>query len=725
MAKKDYNKKKIDKLTDEWITNHFDSVFRTPQLDMSRMVMETTWFRNILYYLGEQWFDWYESSMTFQRRYPISTNVPTPVSNMIRDHVRSMKALVINKRYTVRIWPNSNEQSDKDASQLGGQVLQWMDSLDDFEIEDVKEWIAHWMILSGNGFARVYGEVDDGLYVVGQSGAITKGQVAVDPLLPFNVLTSPLGFRFDKKAWVGVKSLKYKEWVEDTHHILINQVDHDRGQVDYERQLLKMVANVSPWKGRGMESDMMDSHNEDLVLYQEIEYAPTKDYPEGRYCVRAGADIIKQAPYMPIPVDTKSGKFDFTVVHFPYNHTPGSLWATGGVDDLISPQNTINETDQALAINRKSLGRPFVLSPAQLTLKRISARGQSMLAVVYDGRNAGGAKPAIHPGTPYPSQIIEERKLQKETFQDAGGDPKNILRGQSPHSGASGIMVDTLREAAEMSHSPDIARFYRNWSKVQRKRLTVAQKLMSETRMLKIPGEGSKVFVRAFKGADLRNNTDVRLELDSALSSTQAGKNEIMLKLLQQTTFFGDLSQQPRMRREVGRRMGMGTLPDEENLHQDKAERENAIFAYGTDEDLKTVALPNAPMTGEDGQPMLDPAGTPVTLFPKTYDPTLRFDNHAVHAKVVLEFILSKEFTSLPKERQRMAIGHLDIHQEAMAEIDAENTQKMAEKVAMGATEPGGSPAQPAPIAGPAGMMPESAQMQGQGGGIKPAVGNY
>ena len=72
-----------------------------------------------------------------------------------------------------------------------------------------------------------------------------------------------------------------------------------------------------------------------------------------------------------------------------------------------------------------------------------------------------------------------------------------------------------------------------------------------------------------------------------------------------------------------------------------------------------------------------------------------------------------------------MAIGHLDIHQEAMAEIDAENTQKMAEKVAIGATEPGGSPAQPAPIAGPAGMMPENAQMAGQGGGIKPAVGNY
>ena len=715
--------KREDKLTDEWITDHLDKIFQTPKLDMSRMVMETTWFRNTLYYLGEQWFDWMDTSLTFQRRFPISSTIPTPVSNGIRDYVRSMKALVLNKRYTVRVWPNSNEQSDKDAALLGGQMLQWMDSLDDFEIEDVKEWIALWMVLAGNGFARVYAEVDDGLYI--SDKAISKGQVAVDPLLPFNVLVAPIGIRMDKKAWVGVKSLKYKEWVEDTHKILISHKEQDMSQIDYERQLLKMVANVSPWKGRGLELDVMGAKTEELVLYQEVEYAPTRDYPKGRYVVRAGTDIVKKVPHLPIPVDEKSGKFDFTVVHFPYNHTPGSMWATGGVDDLISPQNTINETDQSAAINRKSFGRPFLLSPAQVTLRRLSARGQSMLAVEYDGRNAGGAKPQIHPGTPYPSQLFEERKIQREVMQDAGGDPKNILKGQSPHSGASGVMVDTLREAAEMSHSPDIARFYRNWSKVQRKRLTVAQSLFSETRMLKIPGEGNKVFVRAFKGADLRNNTDVRLELDSSLSSTQAGRNEILLKLIQGTTFFGDLHLQPRLRREVGRRMGMGTLPDEENLHQDKAEKENAIFAYGKDSDILTVALPNAPIKGQDGQPMLDPSGTPITLFPKSYDPTFRFDNHAVHIKVLLEFILSKEFTELPKNRQRYAIGHLDMHKDTLEEIDRQNMLKMAEKTQMGAIESGGSPAPPAPMAGPEGMMPESTQMQGQEGGMKPSYGNY
>jgi hypothetical protein len=431
---------------------------------------------------------------------------------------------------------------------------------------------------------------------------------------------------------------------------------------------------------------------------------------------------------MPIPADKKTGRWDYSVVHFPYNFTPGSFWPTGGVDDLISPQNTINEIDQGLSINRKSLGRPVLLTPTGVTLRRLSSKGQGLLAVEYDGRSAGGAKPSIEHGVPYPQQVLEERNIQVGVAQNAGGDPKNILSGQAPTSGASGVLADTLREAAESTHSPDVMRFYRNWGKLERKRLSVAQVLFTETRMLKIPGEGNKIKIRAFKGADLRNNTDVRLELDNGMSSTQAGRNQILLDLIK-TGFFGDLSVQPRLRRDVGRRLGMGTLPDEENLHVDKAEMENSIFAFGTEKDLEQVALPNAPLTNDDGEAEIGDAGEPVRLFPKTYDPTFRFDNHAVHYKIILEFMLSKEFPELPEFRQQWTRAHADMHQTALEAIEEENNAKLAEKAALGITEPGGGGAPPAPpvapAAGPAGAMPEKFQMQGQDGQAGRTVNNY
>jgi len=718
-----------NKLSDSFIRQEMDRIFTAPESDVTRSVLEMSWFRNILYYLGEQWLSWFSESQTFGRRYSLAGNVPTPVSNIIRDYIRSAKALILNKRYTVRVWPNSMERIDIDAADMGGDVLRWMDSAEDYDIEDSKEWAAIWMLLTGSGFIRVYPEVDDGVYVIGQDGkGITKGRVAAEPVFPFNVVVAPLGTKMERKSYVGLKSLKSKEWVEDTFHVLMDSNEGEKRYVEYERQLMKLVANVSPWKMRGVEVDL-DDKSEELVLYREVEYRPTKDFPKGRYVAMAGETIVKQVDQMPIPAG-KDGSWDYSVVHFQYNYTPGSFWPTSGVDDLISPQNTINEIDQGLNINRKSLGRPMVLTPAQLTLKRLSSKGQGILAVEYDGRNAGGAHPSFQQGIPYPEQVLKERDIARMTAQDAGGDPKNIMRGQVPTAGASGVLADSLREAAEASHSPDVTRFYRKWGKVQRLRLTVAQSLFTEKRMIKIPGEGNQVKVRAFKGADLKNNNDVRLELDNSMSATQAGRNEIMLKLIQ-AGFFGDLAMQPRLRRDVGKKLGMGTIPDEENLHQDKAEVENSIIAFGGPEDIKHLALPSAPFPDDDGSPIIDDeSGDVFTLFPKTYDPTFRFDNHAVHAKVLLEFILSREFQDLDKERQLWARAHLDMHEAAMSAIEEDNTRKMAEKVQLGITESGGGgapPAAPTPtMAGPQGMMPEEMQMQGQeGGGNNAGASNY
>lgn len=724
MENKQYTPK--EKMGEAFVKQEIDRIFLDPSKDPARNIMEMTWFRNILYYLGEQWLSWFQESRTFGRQFELSGEIPTPVSNIIRDYVRSMKALVLNKKYSVRVWPNSRERVDIEAAELGHDVLLWLDSMDDMDIEDAKEWAALWMLISGSGFLRVYPEVDDGIYLAGSRTA--TGKVACEPLLPFNVVVAPLGTKLEKKRFIGIKSLKPKEWVEDMFHVKVEITEGQKMKVDYERQLLQLVSNVSPWKGRGFDSINLEEPTEELVLFREIEYSPTNEFPEGRYYAMAGDTVVKKVDVMPIKADRKNGTWDYSIVHFPYNLTPGSFWPTGGVDDLVSPQNTINEIDQALTINRKGLGRPMILTPAGLTLRRLSERGQKLLAVEYDARGSGGAKPEIASGTPYPQQILEERNLQVIAAQNAGGDPKNVLSGQAPTSGASGVMVDTLREAAESTHSPDIARFYRNWGKVQRKRLTVAQQLFTETRMLKIPGEGNKIKIRAFKGADLHNNTDVRLELDSGMSSTQAGRNEILVKLIS-AGFFGDLSMQPRLRREVGKRLGMGTLPDEDNLHIDKAEKENSIFAFGTKEELKRVALPNAPITNEEGVPDVDESGEPIRVFPKTYDPTFRFDNHAVHAKVLTEFILSKEFVELSEERQGWARAHLDLHVSALEAIEEENNQKLAEKAALGITEPGGGGAPPAapsaPMSGPPGMMPESFRLQGQEGGGQQSNSNY
>jgi len=679
------------KISDQEVLLDIDNIFKQ-ELDSAQIVREKTWFRNILFYIGEQWLSWLDESNTFGSRFALNPNEPMPVSNVIRDHVRSMKALILNKKYTARIWPNSEEQQDKDAAELGAMVLKDLDMKGCNESEDIKELCALWVGLTGNAFARTYISFDNGTYIQDQGGKIVqRGDVVLESIIPFNVTVPMIGTTLRDKSYVGIKSLKEKEWVEDTFKI---KVQSDGAQlVEYEKQLMTLVSNVSPWKGRGLESGF-DMDSSKYTLFKEVEYRPTKKYPKGRYVCSAGEVIVKNEQEMPIPV-TDEGEWEYTITDFKYNYTPGSFWATSSIDDLISPQVRINEIDKALSSNRKDVGRPYVLTPMDLVLKRKSLAGQSFLQLEYDAMSAGGLTPKVMRGTPYPQQILEERKINKEVVQDAAGDPKNILRGQSPGSGSSGYMVDILRESAEMSHTPDIDRFYRSWNRVKRKQIILAQKLYTETRLLKVAGKGNEIIIRSFKGSDLYNNTDVRMELDSGISSTRAGQNQFIMSLIQ-NKFFGDISQNPKMQYELMRQFGMSWMPTERSIHEETAEYENSLVINATESEIMVQnAQDNTLIYTIEGLFYFDlrTLKDDMTIDDMeilSEDPTFKFHDHNIHYESHTNVILSKEFKTLSPIKKQILISHTDIHRwelNAMAERQMQQAMLMEGKFKQSPTE--------------------------------------
>jgi len=268
------------------------------------------------------------------------------------------------------------------------------------------------------------------------------------------------------------------------------------------------------------------------------------------------------------------------------------------------------------------------------------------LHIQYDARLAAGAKPIIQSGVPYPQQVMEERAINKESAQEVAGDPKNVLRGQSPHSGASGVLVDILRETAEQGHSPDIKRFYRAWNKQNKKKIILAKNLFTNSRLLKIPGKGNEIMVKKFLGADLRDNTDIRFELDSGLSTTNAGKNQFLVELIRNQFWGEDITAHPEVQRELMVRMGMSGFPEEQNIHRERAEYENSTIADGDKKLLERIAFPIMMIPDPDtGEPLMDKkTGEPILLFPDGEDPVFRLDPHPLHVSVHDQLIFSREF---------------------------------------------------------------------------------
>jgi hypothetical protein len=261
-----------------------------------------------------------------------------------------------------------------------------------------------------------------------------------------------------------------------------------------------------------------------------------------------------------------------------------------------------------------------------------------------------GQSPKFEQGIPLPPQVLEERRLQKEQMQDASGDPKNVMRGQQPSANASGVLTEGLREAAEQGRYPDLDRFNRALTRVYKKRILLAQELFTEERLLKVMGRGNKVKVRKFKAADLRGNTDVRLELDSGLIKTKSGQAQ-MLQSLVQNGFFEPGKIPPTTQQEILERLGMTSFTNETNHDVDRAEAENMAVASG-DKEVMTVV--QNPETGEDEV--------------VTDDPLFRLDDHAAHHQTHRQYILSPEFKALPMEAQVVLIKHDEVHQKQIDE---------------------------------------------------------
>lgn len=682
----EYKKKEIDKLEDGYVIKTVDDFFNCDQ-DISMQMLERIWFRNILYYMGEQWMDWSVKENIF-RRVIRTLSLPTPVSNIIRDYVRSMKALILNKDFVISVWPNSEDQGDVDAAKMGEMVLRHMDTANDEEFLDEKEKVAMWTVIAGTAFMRTFPEMDRGEWFIDKAGDIVKtGDVTSENIPPFSVAVDPMGDKLTKKRAVGIKSIKPKEWVEDTFQVLLSTDDQEQS-ANYQKKLMKMVANVSPWKGSGLES-LGDIEEEDMVIFKEIEYKPDADYPNGRYVGTCCGSALFTYDKLPIPVE--DGKWEYTLTDYHYYYVPGRFWSDAGINDLISPQNTINQIDQALEINRKSLGKTRIILGSEMTIERLTKYGQHLMVLKYDALLSGGVAPQFDHGIPLPSQVLDERQLHRQVAQDAAGDPKNVMRGQAPSAQASGVMVDTLREAAEQGHHPDITRFYRSHKRTYRKRLILAKTLYTEERMIKMGGKGNNIQIRKFKGSDLRNNTDVRLELSSGISSTKSGQVQMFLKLIEAGFFSAESDLDPAFREELMRKMGLSGFEDKTNADVIRAQGENSMIS-NVDEDGYETAVFNTPdgeisipfipgiflpISDPEAGPSSDPEQQPEPIV-LSYDPKFKYDNHAIHYHIHRTFIIGSEFKTLSEDAQSILIHHTDIHKQTMLAQAQEEAQRQA-----------------------------------------------
>jgi hypothetical protein len=288
------------------------------------------------------------------------------------------------------------------------------------------------------------------------------------------------------------------------------------------------------------------------------------------------------------------------------------------------------------------------------------------------------------------------------TIQNVSGDPKNILKGHAPSASSSGVQIDILRETAERSHYPDIDRFNRSMGRCYKKRLLIASEVYTDKRIIKIGGRGRKTEIFAFRASDLRGNTDVRLELDSGISTTKAGKTTLLMQLADKG-FLGPIDQNPELREEFLTRMGLSGYTSQPNVDIQRAEEENAAVSLGRPQRLFIID-PEA--MGADGSPEV-----------ANMDPLFKYDDHNVHFVVHRRFILSAQFADLKTAVRTLLLAHADAHQTVLMQAAQEA------QAAAAATPGGGAPGEKTP--GPGGGPPPAGKKTPTGEATSPTESQF
>jgi hypothetical protein len=183
--------------------------------------------------------------------------------------------------------------------------------------------------------------------------------------------------------------------------------------------------------------------------------------------------------------------------------------------------------------------------------------------------------------------------------------------------------------------------------------------------MVKITGVDGSFDVISFMASDLKGNTDIRIERDSALPTSRAAKQAFLMDLMKMGFIAPDRGLELM---EVG---GLNKVYDQINMDKRQAQRENIrmqqvdevnaagflqaqqIFTEAMQQSLQMGMPPMRP----DGQPM-QPPPPPV--------PVNSWDNHPAHIEAHNNFRKSQTFESLPDEIKAVFEAHVNMHRQAL-----------------------------------------------------------
>ncbi len=643
-----------------------------------RQGFERVWYRNALFYEGIQWISWFNSKKRWDKA-NIKNYIPKPVTNKIRPTSNSIISLFTQKEVRYKILPGDQTEEAIATAEVAESITDVLDKESGWDLG--RKACASWGVITGNAFAYNYYDnapdfgstevpmesckqckqvlgpdeivkssggcpncggtdfeqaTENGMVVTAE---YPKGRLTTQILSPFNVyFNNELQF-FQSLRQVVVS---FSKPLEDLKRKYPDQKDKIKGVPDFTQEVLSeyyltSLAYVNGANFSGFNTSPASSETSDKIEKAVVDIVfsfPTDDFNDGLYAVMIGDLVVESGELWSKTVE---GEYYLPLSHFGAQYSPGKVWHSTPIDDLIQKQIQRNRFESLIELNIMRMGSADWTIPNGSNADRPT--GEPGQIITYNPVGASGAKPEKVPGTgPHPSAVQMLQQIDKD-FEELGG-IFDILKGQIPKGlkAASGLKL-----LAERGFSRHMA-LINNWEdfnkSVKFQQLEIARQHFTEGRKKMLQDKLGVWEAKEFSKEDLRGKINVDVEAGSSYPRSQAAENALVLDLKEQGMI--DVSD-PHIHALVMQRLGQTDLSKFSDVDVKDAMREWKEFKDSIDEAMQHLNDPDL-----DAQ------------FKTRFREDV--DNHLIHYAEHVNIAKSPEFFELPKVVQEAWLKHLQLH---------------------------------------------------------------
>jgi len=577
-----------------------------------RLSFERQWHLNNEFINGNQYSLWNNATLSIEhlKRVP---NRARPTSNIIIPYRNREIAKLGRNDPFFNVVQNSDEDSDITAARLGEQVLQHLwraQHLSNTYLElrtFIVDFGTAFLCISWDSQAGQYvavpkerpesirdemgnviseirvPEIDnDGNPVIDEANSYYEGDVYVQAASPFAIFVDNNNNpHLDKQAWIMKVSIKTLDEIKMSYGDRGKNIKSGISSITDNSRLSMMIG--------GRKSSDTVQQDEEETLHIEMQEKPSLEFKEGRLVTIAGEELLR---YDPLP----GRRYD--LIKFIRTPVSRSFWGKSMVEPSIEHQRQWNASLSSVIEHRQSMKKGKLLIPTTAEVRKSAFTDEHAEIIHY---NPAGGPPFQMRMESMGTDIWKEREEIIQRMEETWSQHE-VSRAQVPGEVKSGVAIEQLIERDDTSLEPTFKSITEGLEEGGSRMLSLVNEFYTEERVVKIVGEEASPEVRTFKGADLRGNTDVIVQIGSVFPSLKVSRIQ-EIKSRYELGLYGPMGSPEAIRKVLGMLEDPTVISRGNEDRMDELNQKREI----------TMML-------ENGQPV------PITYY----------DNHEVHLKTLM-----------------------------------------------------------------------------------------